>query len=211
MKTCSHLPCFPGRSGLWVSRGCLLELGAEIKQHVGRGRLEGKVCGCTGDGSSGQEEYHTWLLQSWRWAGVGEQSGGTEEEEKTCTQLTWFSVRHGLWVIRGCLLVLGAGIKWQAREGCWENVYGIHRRCEQGQDGRGCSVAELGRDWGIGLRMEKGVEKFFSWLTASLACLVGVFPVNFCWCWGQEYWDELGEGSGGDLCDLLWMECGERQ
>lgn len=30
-----------GRSGLWVSRECLLLLGAGIKYQIGKGRLEG--------------------------------------------------------------------------------------------------------------------------------------------------------------------------
>lgn len=33
--------CQPGRSGLWVSRKCLLNLGAGIKQQVGEGKLGG--------------------------------------------------------------------------------------------------------------------------------------------------------------------------
>lgn len=39
----SQPPCFPGSSGLWVSRECLLELGDGIKQW-GRSK-EGKVYG----------------------------------------------------------------------------------------------------------------------------------------------------------------------
>lgn len=40
---CSQPTCFPGRSGLWVSRESLLEFGVEIKQWVARRRLGGKV------------------------------------------------------------------------------------------------------------------------------------------------------------------------
>jgi len=32
----------PGRSGLWVNRKCLLELGDGIKQQVGEGKLGGQ-------------------------------------------------------------------------------------------------------------------------------------------------------------------------
>lgn len=43
---------------------------------------------------------------------------GEEREEKVCGQQPiWFSGRHGLWLSRGCLLDLGAGIQGQVREG----------------------------------------------------------------------------------------------
>lgn len=42
MKICTPPTCFPGSGGLWVTRVCLLELGAGIKQWVGRGQLGGK-------------------------------------------------------------------------------------------------------------------------------------------------------------------------
>lgn len=42
---------------------------------------------------------------------------GEEREEKVYGEPIWFSGRHGLWLSRGCLLDLGAGIQGQVREG----------------------------------------------------------------------------------------------
>lgn len=129
-----------------VACECLLELGTEIKQHVGRGRLGGRVCGSTGNGSSGQENYHRCLLQSE--LRVGDQPGGTGEKE-ICKQSTWFSVRHG------CLLDLRAGIKWQV----WEDV----RRRSMGSTGDvsrrrmviGVLLQSWEGTWGLDLRWRR--------------------------------------------------------
>lgn len=46
--------------------------------------------------------------------GYRDQSGGPGEEEKIRKQPSWFSSRHGLWLIRGCLL----GLSGKYVEGC---------------------------------------------------------------------------------------------
>jgi hypothetical protein len=43
-KICRQPTCFLGRSGLWVSRECLLQLVNRIKQQLTRGKLGGDVC-----------------------------------------------------------------------------------------------------------------------------------------------------------------------
>lgn len=45
VKICSQHTCSPGRSAPWISRGCLMELGARIKQSVEKRDWEGKNSG----------------------------------------------------------------------------------------------------------------------------------------------------------------------
>lgn len=109
VKICRLPTCFPGGNGLWVNRGCLLELATGIKQNRGIEVRRGVSVGVC-----------------WRWASkegcsrcsvtelrmrLGNRFGGEEKVVKVFSWLACFFVLLSWCVHRECLLVLEAEIR----------------------------------------------------------------------------------------------------